>query len=273
MKNDYLNTLEESDMLIKENFEYDFEKQRMFFCIEAWFDVDKKFGVNTAELDGVWVNLYSTYNPCTQEIRILYTVDAEDGTFDREYIPTDEEKELFRKLMEQACEHRKNMTCREAYITEYIEDNIGNISLECVEENGMVAVKNINDNFILYAEEKGERLENHIGHSVELASYGNGECFSIECMDCNEVLYSTDAENLELVKEETLQGKEVSDDRWKYLLEKAVCYIGEYESGGNLYDSLRSEIGMSDEEIKEIGFTSLSEYFDREDEGNEITMT
>lgn len=30
MKNDYLNTLEENDMLIKENFEYDFEKQRMF---------------------------------------------------------------------------------------------------------------------------------------------------------------------------------------------------------------------------------------------------
>lgn len=202
MKKDYFNTFEESDMLIKENFEYEFDRQKMLFFIEAWFDADKKFGVNTADVDGAWVNLYSTYNPCTGEIRIPYTVDAEDGTFDREYIPTDEEKELFRKLMEQACEHRKNMTCREAYITEYVEENIDNLYLECVGENEMAVIKNVNDGFILYAEEKGDRLENHIGHSVELTSYGNGECFSIECMDCNEVLYSTDAEELKFAEEE-----------------------------------------------------------------------
>lgn len=146
------------------------------------------------------------------------------------------------------------------------------MKLECISVDEQTVIRNKTDDFILYAEEKGDSLENHIGHSVELTSYGNGECFSIECMDCNEVLYSTDAEELQFAKEETLQDKAVSD-RWKHLLEKAVCYIGEYESGENLYDSLHNEIGMSDEEIKEIGFTSLSGYFGREDEENGITMT
>lgn len=202
MKNDYLNTLEESDLQIREEFDYEFEEQRMLFCIESWFDVDKKFGVNTAEVDGAWVNLYSTFNPCTGEIKIPFTVDTEDGTYSREYIPTDEEKELFQRLMEQFCEQRSNMTCREAYITAYVEENCDNINLECTEENGMVVVKNKNDNFILYAEEKGGRLENHIGHSIELATYGGKQCIAIECTDCNEILYDTASEELQFKEEQ-----------------------------------------------------------------------
>ncbi len=197
MKNDYLNTLEESDMLIREDFDYEFDEQVMLFPIESWFDVDKKFGVNTSDFDGAWVNLYATYNPCTGEIKIPYTVDTEDGTFGREYIPTDEERDLFRRLMEQSCEKRKRMTCTEAYITAYVEENLGNIKLECVEENGMIVVKNTNDNFILYCEEKGGKLENHIGHSIELATYGGMECIAIECAYCNEILYDTASEELQ----------------------------------------------------------------------------
>jgi len=164
--------------------------------------VDKKFGVNTAGVDGAWVNLYSTYNPCTGEIKIPYTVATEDGTYGREYIPTDEEKALFQKLMEQFCEQRTKMTCKEAYITAYIEDYTDEVSLECTEENGMIIVKNVNDNFILYAEEKGERLEKHIGHSIELATYGGKQCIAIECMDCNEILYDTASEELQYSEEQ-----------------------------------------------------------------------
>ena len=201
MKNDYLNTLEESDMLIREDFEFEFDNQLMLFPIESWFDVDKKFGVNTADIDGAWVNLYSTYNPCTGEIKVPYTVDTEDGMYDREYIPPDEEKEVFRNLMEQSCEQRNNMTCREAYITAYIEYCAEEINLECMEEAGMVVVKNVNDGFILYAEEKGGRLENHIGHTIELATYGGKECIAIECTDCNEILYDTATEELQYKKD------------------------------------------------------------------------
>lgn len=197
MKNDYLNTLEESDLLIREDFDYEFDKQVMLFPIESWFDADKKFGVNTQEYDGAWVNLYSEYNPCTGEIKIPYTVDTEDGTFSREYIPTDEERDLFKRLMEQSCEQRTKMTCREAYITAYVEENLGNIKLDCVEKDGIIVVKNTNDDFIMYAEEKGGKLEKHAGHSIELATYGGKECIAIECVDCNEILYDTATEELQ----------------------------------------------------------------------------
>lgn len=267
MKNDYLNTLEKKDISIREDYDLDFEEQNMLFPIETWFDVDKKFGVNTDYDEGSWVNLYATYNPCTGEIKIPYTVDTEDGTFGREYIPTDEERDLFRRLMEQSCEKRKKMTCREAYITAYVEHNEDEISLECVEQNGMIVVKNTNDNFILYAEEKGSRLENHIGHALELVTYGGKECIAIECVDCNEILYDTASEELQFVKVQTeTVAHKVDPDRWKNLLGKAVCYIGESEYGEELYDTLHNEIGMTDEEIENIGFTSLSEYFGQEEE-------
>lgn len=273
MKNDYLNTLEKKDISIREDYDLDFEKQNMLFPVETWFDVDKKFGVNTNGDEGSWVNLYATYNPCTGEIKIPYTVDTEDGTFGREYIPTDEERDLFRSLMEQFCEKRNKMTCREAYITAYAEHNEDEISLECVEENGMVLIKNTKDNFILYAEEKGGRLENHIGHSIELASYSGKECIAIECMDCNEILYDTASEELQFVKVQTkTEAPKVDSDRWKNLLGKAVCYIGESEAREELYDTLHNEIGMTDEEIKKIGFTSLSEYFGQEEEQGGMTM-
>ena len=273
MKNDYLNTFEKKDMLIRENYDLDFEEQNMLFPIETWFDVDKKFGVNTNGDEGSWVNLYATYNPCTGEIKIPYTVDTEDGTFGREYIPTDEERDLFRRLMEQSCEKRNKMTCREAYITAYVEHNEDEISLECVEESGIVVIKNTRDNFILYAEEKGNRLENHIGHSIELATYGGKECIAIECVDCNEILYDTASEEMQFAEVQTgTEAPKVDPDRWKNLLAKAVCYIGESEAGADLYDTLHNEIGMTNEEIEKLKFTSLAEYFEEVEEQSGMTM-
>lgn len=49
------------------------------------------------------------------------------------------------------------------------------------------------------------------------------------------------------------------------LLGRLVCWIGEFQSGEKLYDTLSSDIGLTDNEIRELGFRSLSPYFDRED--------
>ena len=162
MKNDYLNTLEESDMLLRDDFELEFDKQRILFPIECWFDVDKKFGLNTQGNDGLWVNLYGEYNPCANEVKISYVINADDGTFEREYIPTDTERELFVKLMEQACEQYTGMTCRELYITDYVAQHASGFELECQSAGDKIAIINRTDNFVLYTEEKGGKLENHI---------------------------------------------------------------------------------------------------------------
>ncbi|MBR2886499.1 MAG: hypothetical protein IKB93_17185 [Clostridia bacterium] len=202
MKNDYLNTLEESDMLLRDDFELEFDKQRILFPIECWFDVDKKFGLNTQGNDGLWVNLYGEYNPCANEVKISYVINADDGTFEREYIPTDTERELFVKLMEQACEQYTGMTCRELYITDYVAQHASGFELECQSAGDKIAIINRTDNFVLYTEDKGGKLENHIGHSIELATYGGKQCIALECMDCNEILYDTATEELQFNEEQ-----------------------------------------------------------------------
>ena len=72
--------------------------------------------------------------------------------------------------------------------------------------------------------------------------------------------------------------------RQSELLGRAVCWIGENENGEELYHTLSEVIGMTDDEIRAVGFTSLVPFFDREayaqtiaeyliDEGTESTCS
>lgn len=41
-----------------------------------------------------------------------------------------------------------------------------------------------------------EKLKEHAGHRVEIAEYGNGDNFSLEDMDTDEVIFDTDCYEL-----------------------------------------------------------------------------
>ena len=43
---------------------------------------------------------------------------------------------------------------------------------------------------------KFNQLKNHLGHNIECVRYGNDN-ISIECTDCNEVLYSEEVDSNE----------------------------------------------------------------------------
>ena len=53
--------------------------------------------------------------------------------------------------------------------------------------------------------------------------------------------------------------------RLKDLVGKLACWLGESEEGAELYTTLSDVIGMTDDEIRSVGFTSLVPYFDREE--------
>ena len=53
-------------------------------------------------------------------------------------------------------------------------------------------------------------------------------------------------------------------ERYKELLGRAVTWLGESEQGSDLYNTLTEFVGMTDDEIRTIGFTSLAPYFDRD---------
>ena len=94
MKNDSFNTLEREDIDICEDVELDIEEQGILAYLETWFDVDKKFGVNTRDHDDTWVNLNAIYNPVTDKLILLVDLESDDKTQVSEYVPTNEEKEL-----------------------------------------------------------------------------------------------------------------------------------------------------------------------------------
>lgn len=68
------------------------------------------------------------------------------------------------------------------------------------------------------------------------------------------------------------------------LLGRAVCFIGEFQAGEDLYNTLTDQLGMTDDEIRMIGFKSLVPFFDQNcyaqtiaeymiDEGTELTSS
>lgn len=266
MKKDYFNSLEARDLRIMEDLEMNPERQAINALVETWFDVDRKFGINTKKYDDAWLNLYADYNPMTKELNVTYYIDALDASYEREYIPTDEEKKVFIDVIEQACVQRNDMNCREFYIREYLEQ-ADEIQLVCEQNGDNYQIRNIKDNFILYSEDDSGMLKNHIGHEIEVATYGNDVCISIECIDCQEVLYSTDIEEIEMEeKQQDNQRTENQESRMSELLYKAVQYIGESECANGLYDTLHNSIGMTNDEIKAMGYSSLSEFFEDEQE-------
>ncbi len=63
-------------------------------------------------------------------------------------------------------------------------------------------------------------------------------------------------------------------ERMEYLLNRALDWLGECENGADLYETLKTKVGMTDEEIADAGFDTLSEFFNGflEDEGPGMIM-
>lgn len=67
--------------------------------IEAWFDVDKKFGTKTKDKDATWVNVYADYNPVKDSLRMEYIVEEPTVATGHKYVPTRAESDLIKQLI------------------------------------------------------------------------------------------------------------------------------------------------------------------------------
>ena len=62
--------LEKKDIAIDGDIQLSYDNlQEITAYIETWFDVDKKFMVDTTD-DGTWVNMYGKYNPFIDSLEI-----------------------------------------------------------------------------------------------------------------------------------------------------------------------------------------------------------
>ena len=82
--------LERNDIAIDRDMEVDYDiGQEIMVYIETWFDVDKKFGLNIADEDGTWLNMYGKYDPFEDSLRIECEISRDNGSEYFDYTPTE----------------------------------------------------------------------------------------------------------------------------------------------------------------------------------------
>ena len=115
--------LEKSDLEIEDDILID-DNNPNVLCVyfATYFDVDKKFGLNTADRDDEWLNLYADYDTEHDSVRIHYTVSNDDAYGEYEYTPTESEAALIKEMICEEIQKRYGQTPQE-YCAEYAEDN------------------------------------------------------------------------------------------------------------------------------------------------------
>ena len=104
------NELTRDDIAIDNDFEVDAETgQEITAYVETWFDVDEKFGVDTSD-DDVWLNMYATYNPYKDTIKVECVIDKPLDSESFDYEPTESEAQLLKDMITEKLKYRYGTT-------------------------------------------------------------------------------------------------------------------------------------------------------------------
>lgn len=94
------NELTRDDIAIDHDMEVDCDEGReIAVYIETWFDVDKKFHIDTASDDDTWLNMYGRYNPFDDTLRIECEISRQDSSSYFDYEPTKDEAQLIKDMI------------------------------------------------------------------------------------------------------------------------------------------------------------------------------
>lgn len=108
------NELERTDIAVDSDMEVDCDiGQEITAYIETWFDVDKKFGINTALDDGTWLNMYAKYNPFADTLRIECEISRDSGSSYFDYEPTIAESQLIKDMIAEKLRDEYGQTPKE----------------------------------------------------------------------------------------------------------------------------------------------------------------
>ncbi len=98
MKNN--NELTRADLSVDSDMQVDCDiGQEITAYIGTWFDVDRKFGIHTAEDEDVWLDMFGRYNPFEDTLRIECVIDSPDRPESFEYVPTARETAVIKEMI------------------------------------------------------------------------------------------------------------------------------------------------------------------------------
>lgn len=89
------------------------EGREIIAYVETWFDVDRKFHIDTASDDDTWLNMYGRYNPFNDSLRIECEISRQDNSSYFDYEPTKEEAQLIKDMIAEKLREDHNQTPQE----------------------------------------------------------------------------------------------------------------------------------------------------------------
>lgn len=92
--------LTREDILVESDMEVSDDNENMIVAyVEAWFDVDRKFGIQTLHEDGTWVNIYAMYDVEKDSIKLQCVISKDKEQTDFEYEPTKNEEQMLKDVI------------------------------------------------------------------------------------------------------------------------------------------------------------------------------
>ena len=93
--------MEKKDLNIDPQIEIDDDNpQQINFMLDAWFEVDKKFKIETNGEEGTWLNFWGFYNPFEDTLRLKGQISYDDCSSDWfDYEPTNSETEVIKEML------------------------------------------------------------------------------------------------------------------------------------------------------------------------------
>lgn len=176
MKNDIFNTIEKGDLDLCEVIGFDKEHNALGFIYDVAFDADKKFGIN-AENMGYVVQMALHYNPFVEDIRASYAICDNEPVFEREYIPTEEEKEIFKEKIH---EWQEDFELKREFIRDYVLHFAKEMNLSCEMTNEAFQIRNLADNCIVFSSKEPE-MKQWVGKAVVLEFNEKNDKATVSC--------------------------------------------------------------------------------------------
>lgn len=113
---------------VDRDIEVDCDTGQQITCyLETWFNVDEKFGTDTAEDDEKWLNLYAKYDPFADTLRLEFTVTSANSYEEGEYTPTDAEAQLIKGMITEKIREEHGQTPQE-YCLDVNDIKLGGIT-------------------------------------------------------------------------------------------------------------------------------------------------
>lgn len=109
--------MQREDLRIDDDLQVSDDGCSVMVYLETWFDAEKKFQEDLSD-DETWLNLYATYDPFADTLKMGYVVETATHYFSNDYQPTEGEERLVKDMITEKIRELYHQTpqefCRDA---------------------------------------------------------------------------------------------------------------------------------------------------------------